>query len=68
MAPRVAAGEGSIDLRFSSDGRSPAGALAAVRGEGSYKIDDFRLLGLTPDAFSQALADCQGCGRHRPRL
>jgi hypothetical protein len=54
---RIASGEGSIDLRFETAGRSPAGALAAVRGEGSYKIDDFRLLGITPDAFSQALAN-----------
>ena len=56
---KVAAGDGSIDFRFETDGRSPAGALAAVRGEGSYKIDGFRLLGLTPDAFSQALAEAK---------
>lgn len=56
---KVASGHGNIDLRFESGGRSPAGALAAVRGEGSYKIDEFRLLGLTPDAFSRALADAK---------
>ena len=49
----VATGQGNIDLRFETGGRSPAGALAAVRGKGSYKIDDLRLLGLTPAAFSQ---------------
>ncbi len=52
----VAAGQGSIDMRFSTEGRSPAGALAAVRGDGSYKLEGFRLLGLTPAAFSEALA------------
>lgn len=56
---RVASGEGVIDLTFETAGRSPAGALAAVKGEGSYKIGDFRLLGLTPAAFSQALADAK---------
>lgn len=56
---KVASGEGTIDLKFETAGRSPAGALAAVKGEGSYKIDDFRLLGLTPDAFSRALADAK---------
>jgi hypothetical protein len=56
---RVAAGDGAIQLNFTAEGRSPAGALAAVNGEGSYKIEDFRLPGLTPDAFSQALADAR---------
>jgi hypothetical protein len=48
-----------VDLRFDTEGRSPAGALAAVKGDGTYKIDGFRLLGLTPDAFSKALADAR---------
>ena len=52
---QVAAGEGSIDMRFESSGRSPAGALAAMTGEGSYKIDGLRLLSLTPQDFGTAL-------------
>ncbi len=52
---QVAQGQGNIDLRFESEGRSPAGALAAVKGEGRYSIADFRLLGLTPAAFSTSL-------------
>jgi hypothetical protein len=53
---KVALGQGSIDLRFESEGRSPAGALAAVKGQGSYKLDGVRLLTVTPAAFSAALA------------
>jgi hypothetical protein len=56
---KVALGQGSIDLRFESEGRSPAGALAAVQGEGSYKLDGLRLLGVTPAAFSTALAEAK---------
>jgi hypothetical protein len=52
----VASGRGMLDLRFESEGRSPAGALAAVRGQGRYDLESFRLLGLTPAAFAQALA------------
>jgi uncharacterized protein involved in outer membrane biogenesis len=62
----VAEGEGLLDLRFETEGRSPAGALAAVRGEGSYKLEDFRLPGLTPRAFVSALAaagDAEGITR-----
>lgn len=52
----VAQGQGSIDLRFETSGRSPAGALAAMTGEGSYKLDGLRLAGLTPQDFAAALA------------
>lgn len=52
----VAQGNGVIDLRFESEGRSPAGVLASVKGEGSYRFDDFRLLTITPQDFSAALA------------
>jgi hypothetical protein len=53
---QVAAGEGSIDMRFESAGRSPAGALAAMLGEGNYRIDGLRLVSLTPQDFATALA------------
>lgn len=56
---KVALGQGSIDLRFESAGRSPAGALAAMTGEGSYRIDGFRLLALTPEDFAAALAEAK---------
>jgi hypothetical protein len=56
---RVALGKGSIELRFEAEGRSPAGALAAARGEGSYRLDGLRLLTVTPAAFSSALAQAK---------
>ncbi len=52
----VASGAGSVELRLESEGRSPAAALAAARGQGSYALEDFRLLGITPSAFTAALA------------
>lgn len=52
----VAAGEGEVDLAFTTEGRSPGAALAAAQGEGRFAFDDFRLLNLTPAAFTQALA------------
>ncbi|WP_290545107.1 AsmA family protein [Aestuariivirga sp.] len=52
----VAAGEGEVDLTFSSVGRSPGAALAAAQGQGKFAVDDFRLLNLTPAAFTSALA------------
>ena len=51
----VANGLGLVELKFLAEGRSPRGALAGLRGSGSYDFDDFRLLGLTPSAFNQAL-------------
>jgi len=53
----IAAGEGSLDLRFESEGRSPAAALAAMQGSGRYALDDLRLPGITPDAFASALSE-----------
>lgn len=61
----VASGEGEIDLTFRSEGRSPGAALAAAQGEGKFALDDFHLLGLTPAAFTTALAaarDAAGIG------
>ncbi len=61
----VAAGEGEVDLTFHSEGRSPGGALAAAQGEGKFALEDFKLLGLTPSAFTAALAaakDSTGIG------
>jgi len=52
----VASGEGEVEVRFDSEGRSPGAALAASRGEGRFALDGFRLLGLTPSAFTAALA------------
>lgn len=51
----VMEGEGQIDLRFESEGRSPAGALASVRGQGSYTLEGFRLPGISPQDFATAL-------------
>ena len=55
----VAEGHGLVEVKFDSAGRSPGGALAALRGSGSFGFDNFRLLGITPSAFSAALADAK---------
>jgi len=55
----IAEGEGSLDLRFESAGRSPAAALAATQGSGRYVIDDLRLPGISPEAFASALAEAK---------
>jgi hypothetical protein len=52
----VAAGEGEVQLSFSSEGRSPGAALAAAQGEGAFALEGLRLLGLTPSAFTASLA------------
>mgnify|MGYP001806484557 CR=1 FL=1 len=52
----VAAGAGEVQLSFSSEGRSPGAALAAAQGEGTFALEGIRLLGLTPSAFTAALA------------
>lgn len=61
----VASGQGEVDLTFTSAGRSPGAALAAAQGEGSYALDGFRLVNLTPSAFTATLAaakDAAGIG------
>lgn len=55
----VAEGEGSIDVSVSGSGRTPAGALAGLTGSGSYDIDGMTLTGLSPDAFTAALAQAK---------
>lgn len=52
----VAQGIGSVELRFDSAGRSPGAALATTQGKGSYQFSDFRLLGISPSAFTAQLA------------
>lgn len=55
----IAEGEGSLDLRFDSSGRSPAAALAAMQGSGRYAIDNLRLAGASPEAFASALSEAK---------
>jgi hypothetical protein len=55
----VASGLGMLDVKFDSEGRSPGGALAALRGSGSYDFEDLRLLGITPSAFNATLASAK---------
>ena len=55
----IAEGEGSLELRFESAGRSPAAALAAMQGSGRYAIDALRLPGISPEAFASALAEAK---------
>jgi len=61
----VASGEGSLELTFTSAGRSPGAALAAAQGEGKFALEGFKLLGITPSAFTTVLAaakDASGIG------
>jgi len=61
----VASGEGEVDVAFRSEGRSPGAALAAAQGDGDFALEDFRLMGLTPSAFTSALGaakDAMGIG------
>ncbi len=55
----VASGEGSIELAFETQGRSPGGALAAIKGSGSYSLKDLRLLNISPETFTRLIADAQ---------
>ncbi len=55
----VAEGLGQIELRMAGTGRSPAAALAAAAGEGRYGFSGFRLRGVTPEAFTAALAEAK---------
>jgi hypothetical protein len=55
----VADGQGQIELRFTGAGRSPAAALAAASGEGSYSFTGFRLPSVTPEAFTEALTQAR---------
>jgi hypothetical protein len=52
----VAEGDGVIDLRFSGRGRSPAGAIAAMQGSGTYDIRELKLLDIAPADFLSAVA------------
>ncbi len=58
----VATGQGSVELAFSGEGRSPGAALAAAQGQGSFALDGFGLVGLTPAAFTPALAAAKDAG------
>lgn len=61
----VASGEGQVELAFAGEGRSPGAALASAQGKGSFTLDGFRLLGITPSAFTAALSqakDASGIG------
>lgn len=47
----VASGIGNISAKFSGEGRSPAAALTALKGSGSYGIDHLKLERVDPAAF-----------------
>ena len=51
----VAEGQGLFDIKFEGEGRSPGGALAAIKGTGSYSFANFKLLGLSPADFTAAI-------------
>ena len=55
----VASGEGAIELAFQSRGRSPGGALAALKGSGSYAFKDVRLANISPETFTRLIGEAQ---------
>lgn len=55
----VAGGGGAIELRFEAQGRSPGGALAAMKGSGSYSLKDVRLFNISPETFTRLIAEAQ---------
>lgn len=55
----VAEGQGMLELGFTSEGRSPGGALATLKGSGSYSFESVRLPGLSPAAFLSAIAEAR---------
>ncbi|HUR43016.1 MAG TPA: AsmA family protein [Aestuariivirga sp.] len=56
----VAEGAGSIEFSFTAKGRSPGGALAALDGKGIYQIKGLKLLNVSPENFTLALAGAKG--------
>ncbi|MCB1379445.1 MAG: AsmA family protein [Alphaproteobacteria bacterium] len=52
----VAEGRGLVELGFASEGRSPGGALAGLKGSGTYRFDGFKLPGISPDEFLRQIA------------
>ena len=52
----VATGQGTVEASFVAEGRSPGGALASMRGNGSYAINGLELAGVTPEAFTRLIA------------
>jgi hypothetical protein len=55
----VAGGGGAIELRFEAQGRSPGGALAAMKGSGSYSLKDVRLFNISPETFTRLIAEAR---------
>ncbi len=55
----VASGEGSIELRFAAQGRSPGGALAALKGSGAYSFKNVRLFNISPETFTRRVAEAR---------
>jgi len=55
----IASGEGSIEIRFETSGRSPGGALAAMKGSGAYSFQDLRLLNISPETFTRLIAEAR---------
>ncbi len=50
-ASPVASGDGRVLLKFAGEGRSPAAALSALKGSGSYRIDKLELKRINPSGF-----------------
>ena len=55
----IADGQGTLEVRFDGEGRSPGGALAGLRGTGSYAFEGLTLAGLSPQGFSAKLAEAK---------
>lgn len=52
----VAEGNGAIDMRFEAQGRSPGGALAALKGSGTYLVRGLKILNVSPERFASLLS------------
>jgi len=55
----VTEGQGTVQVEFQADGRTPGGALAQLRGTGSYDFGGVKLLGLSPASFTSLLASAK---------
>ena len=52
----VAEGSGTVEFHFNAAGRSPGGALAGLKGTGSYDFDNLRFTNISPENFGKSLA------------
>jgi uncharacterized protein involved in outer membrane biogenesis len=64
----AASGTGNVQLKLAGEGRSPAAALAAAQGGGSYALNDFKLTRIDTNGFLEALATAKTAENVRTAL